>query len=127
VAGLGGATLKIYVAGPYCPNGCSPHEAIRKAQENVNTAIDVGIALMDMGHIVFIPHLSHYIHQRMTTDWGKDFWYKFDLEWLRCCDAIFMLPGWETSTGAKLELLKAKEWSLNILYNLADIPSVEAA
>ena len=119
--------MKVYVAGAYCPHDCAPHEAIRKAQENVNTAIDAGIALMDKGHIVFIPHLSHYIHLRMGQVWGQDFWYKFDLEWLRLCDAIFMLPNWESSTGAKLELGKAKEWFLKIFYNLGDVPNLEVA
>jgi len=113
--------MKIYVAGPYCPKDCAPHEVIRKAQENVNKAIDAGIRLMDEGHIVFIPHLSHFIHIRMGSDWGQPFWYQFDLEWLRCCDAILMLPNWETSHGCTLELQEAKKLGLMVFHSIEDV------
>jgi hypothetical protein len=32
-----------------------------------------------------------------------NFWYEYDLKWLDKCDAVFMLPNWCESNGAKLE------------------------
>ncbi len=39
---------------------------------------------------------------------------KRDFEWLAKCDAIFMLPGWESSTGANAELFVAHVTGLDV-------------
>lgn len=31
-------------------------------------------------------------------------WYRQDLEWMADCEAIVLMPGWETSKGANIEL-----------------------
>lgn len=113
--------MRIYVAGPYCPQDCTLHDAARVAQQNTNRAIDAGIELLEKGHHPYIPHLSHYIHQRMHYDYDKK-WYDFDLVWLRLCEAIVMLPGWEESTGARQELEEAKKLGLKIYHSLDEVP-----
>jgi hypothetical protein len=37
-----------------------------------------------------------------------------DLEWLRLCDAILLLPGWQTSRGARMEYEEALKEGLVI-------------
>jgi hypothetical protein len=39
-----------------------------------------------------------------------------DIQMLRRCDAIYMIPGWETSQGAREELDIAKSLRMEILY-----------
>ena len=117
--------LKIYIAGPYSPKNCDLHTAPIIAHRNVKKAIEVFWKLVKKGHYPYIPHLSHFIHLETPEDMippPQEFWYKFDLEWLKSCDAIFMLEGWENSRGARLELETAKKLGLQIFFKLEDVP-----
>ena len=42
---------------------------------------------------------------------------KEDLKNLLCCDAIYLLEGWEESKGAKLEMDVASSCGLRVFYN----------
>ena len=68
--------------------------------------------LVNRGWAVFNPFGS------CANDAGfivpNEVWYEQDLEWLADCDAIVLLPGWETSKGANLELKQASEDGLDI-------------
>jgi hypothetical protein len=106
--------MRIYIAGPYTAD----HP--RKVLENVNKAIDIGIMLMQKGHSVFIPHLSHYIHMRPNCPFEYKEYLKSDLEWLMVSEALFYIG---QSPGADLELLAAKELGIKIFYSIAEVPS----
>jgi len=88
--------MLIYVAGPYRGN----------VDKNVQAARDCAIALWGAGHAVICPHANTY---RMDEGTGitSDDLIKGDLNMLARCDAIMMLPGWEDSEGATIELKHA--------------------
>ena len=114
--------LRIYVAGPYCPQNCSLHEASQVAQRNVDKAIEVGNWLIEKGHFVFIPHLSHYIHTHYscTKDYGN-WWYEEDNTFLEhWAEAIFHIG---SSRGVDAELELAKKLGLQIFFQLSDVPN----
>lgn len=116
--------LRIYIAGPYCPQNCSLHDATRIAQKNVDKAIEVGNALMRKGHYVFIPHLSHYMHIHFSniSDYGKDFWYELDLTFLDLwANALFLI---DHSYGADLELTKARDLGYQIFTKIEEMLEV---
>jgi uncharacterized ferredoxin-like protein len=54
----------------------------------------------------------------MTAGWEDECAYedflRMDLEWLRLCDAIVLLPGWQTSRGARMECEEALKEGLVI-------------
>jgi len=92
--------MKVYVAGPY-----TPHDGREETRlENVRRASEVAQQLLRAGHIPFCPHT-------MTAGWeatcGYDDFLRLGFEWLADCDAILLLPGWETSRGAILEKAEA--------------------
>lgn len=101
--------MKIYVAGPYSKGDVAV---------NVREAILAGDGLRALGHTPFIPHLTHLWH--MVRPHEIDFWYKYDLEWLELCDAVFRLPG--ESTGADREVARALELGLPVFYSYLEIP-----
>jgi hypothetical protein len=92
--------MRVYIAGPYTPH--DGREETRLA--NIRLASDTGTLLLKMGHTPFCPHT-------MTAGWeevcGYDDFLRMDLEWLRLCDAIVLLPGWRASRGAQLEYEEA--------------------
>jgi hypothetical protein len=97
-----------YVAGPYRdPRG--PYYIGR----NIEVAREIAIALWNMGYAVVCPHTNTAFMDGAAPD---SVWLNGDLEILRRCDIIVMVPGWEKSTGAKGELLCAKDASLSVYY-----------
>jgi hypothetical protein len=100
--------MRIYVAGPYTKGDVA---------ENVRNAIVAGNNLRALGHTPFIPHLTHFWH--MLVPHGIDYWYKYDMEWLEQCDAVFLLPG--ESKGAEAEVARAKELNMPIYTSFDEI------
>lgn len=81
----------IYVAGPF-----------RKPDPIINAAAAVDFANNlrdDLGVSVIIPHLSLFEHfQRPRPD---QYWLDVTLELLRCCDAMYRIPGFSTGSDAE--------------------------
>ena len=106
-----GKDVKIYVAGPYTRGDVA---------KNVKEAIETGDALAQLGHFVFIPHLSHFWH--LLTPHEYDFWMKQDMAWLEICDAVFRFEG--ESKGADIEVDYAVRNKKPVYYKLDDVPFV---
>ena len=47
-----------------------------------------------------------------------EFWLEGTLELLRRCDAVFLIPGWEQSTGSRSELDEATRLGLPVFDNV---------
>ena len=108
--------MKIYIIGKY--SAIHPREVLK----NVIRAIDIGIELMKLGHAVFIPHLSHYIHLRPQCPFEYEEYLRNDIEWLKVCDAVFFI---NHSNGSDRELEIAKSLGLKIYTNLGDVERSE--
>ncbi len=113
--------MKIYVAGPYTPTGVSLHDAAWLAHKNTVRAIRAGIRIIRKGHVPFIPHLTHYIHLETDSPLPASFYRRYDLTWLRYCDAVFFLG---PSIGANKERKWAEQHGLRIFHNISEIPTV---
>ncbi|MHA2094580.1 MAG: DUF7768 domain-containing protein [Candidatus Hodarchaeales archaeon] len=102
----------VYVAGPY-----------GKGDPVVNTrnAILVADKLSELGFVPFIPHLSLLWH--MVSPHEVDFWYSYDNEWLKKCDALLRLPG--ESPGADAEVELAKSLGIPVFYSLSGLITAE--
>ena len=109
----------IYVAGPY---SAESEEAI---EENVETAIGVGVYLMVMGHYPIIPHLTHYVGER-TDELGVNFGYEdymeLDEAHLRACDALYLI---DESPGANQEREVAHELNIPVYERITEVPEVD--
>lgn len=101
--------MRIYVAGAYTKGDVAV---------NVRDAIEVGNNLRALGHTPFIPHLTHFWHLIIPHE--IDYWYKYDLEWLEVCEAVFRIAG--ESAGADKEVERARELGLPVYTSFGDIP-----
>ena len=100
--------MRVFIAGPYS----HPDPVI-----NTRNAILAGEEVIKRGHIPFVPHLNHFWHFLCSHD--IDFWYEYDLEWLRVCDIILRLPG--ESAGADNEVNRAIKHGIRVIYDISEL------
>jgi len=102
----------IYVAGPYTPWNVGEYLS-SSIDNNIEIARQFAIRLWQKGFTVICPHLNT-AHFEQDCPCKYDDYLQGDLELLSRCDAIFMLPNWEYSTGAKMEYEFVKNSKLDI-------------
>jgi hypothetical protein len=98
----------IYVAGPYTKGDVAV---------NVKNAIMMGNNLRALGLTPFIPHLTHFWH--LIQEHDIEYWYRYDMEWLEKCDAVFRLAG--ESKGADAEVARARELGLPVFVSVMSL------
>ena len=106
----------IYVAGPYLGK-CDWETYL-----NIHEARLAAHKLWEEGWAVICPHsntaffggVGEQDKDNPNGDWRK--WVEGDLEMVRRCDAIYMLPAWVRSKGAKLELEEALKCGIQVIY-----------
>lgn len=101
--------IKVYVAGPY--RG--------EISKNTHNAIKIGGLLLSYGFVPFVPHLTHF--WGIITPKEDEDWINYGLEWLKVCDCILVLPGFENSEGTKIEIEMAKGLNIPIFYHIDEI------
>lgn len=103
----------VYVAGRY--RGKSEYEVT----QNIRAAEDVGVALLRAGHVPWIPHKAFAYLGGAADD---SVFLNADLWLMRKCDAVVVVPGWETSSGTKAEIAEAEKRGIPVFY-WPDTPS----
>ena len=103
----------VYIAGPF--RGATPWDV----EQNVRRAEALALEVARMGAMPLCPHANtRHFDGQLTAE----FWLEGTLELLRRCDAVLLVPGWETSSGTKAEVAEAERlgspvfehlWQLN--------------
>lgn len=115
--------LRVYIAGPMTgidhfnyPSFYEAHDEIRANNDGV---VILSPAHDDDGEII-APPIPAYAK-------SHDFYLRQALAKLLEANAIYMLPGWEKSTGARLELTMAKTMGMELFRhpNAADCEKIE--
>jgi hypothetical protein len=103
----------LYVSGPY--RGKSQIKLINKLQviRNIINARKVAKELWRQGYTVICPHSNTALFDGVTSD---DCFLLGDIEILQQCWAIVMIPEWQRSTGALLELKEARQMGKKIFF-----------
>lgn len=94
--------IRVYVAGPYTSDPVA----------NTEFAIEVGQHLLELGYAPFVPHLTHFWHERFSNDWQT--WMELDLPWVAKADIVVRLPG--ESSGADREVELAGSLGIPVYY-----------
>jgi len=96
----------IYVAGPFRAESAWGIEC------NVRRAEDAAAFLVtEFGLMPLIPHANTRYFHGMGDD---TFWLEGTLELMRRCDAVYMLDGWEASSGSCGEKAEAEGLGMKV-------------
>ena len=108
----GGAVKVVYIAGPFrAANSWEREQNIRRAEE-------AALAVWRNGAAALCPHTN----TRFFDGAAENFvWLHGDLEMLRRCDAVLTVAGWDTSIGAKAEIVEAVRVGLPVFQTVDDL------
>lgn len=107
----------IYVAGAMSANN------IVSVLENLHRGIKYGAKLFELGYAPYVPHLDSMfkIVQGDDLNVPMDYWYKYTMEFLTRCDAVFVVPKSEKSTGTQAEIITANELGIPVYYTIEEL------
>ena len=110
----------LYVAGKYSGK-THDGRSFTEISRNILVAREWAMKLMALGGLVtLVPHLNSY-HMELDFTTSQDYWYNADLELLKRCDGIFMLPDWQNSKGAVIEEKFAKDNKIPVFTTLDEV------
>jgi len=91
-------------------------------ERNIRLAEQHSIELWNRGYKVFCPHLNTQ-HFEVKAKADEKAYRDFDMRMLQCCDAVFALPNWKESDGARAEIAEAKRLGKPVFYSLDKLPA----
>ncbi len=102
----------VYIAGPFrADTAWGIEQSVRQAEA-------CALHVAEVGAMPLCPHTNTRFFHGLLTD---EFWLVGTLELLRRCDAIYLCPGWERSSGARAEETEARRLNLDVFHNIDDI------
>lgn len=112
--------LVIYVAGPFRATLANGHQDCWGIQQNVMRAMALSLEVWKRGHVALCPHANTMFFQNAAGT-ADNVWLDGDLELIRRCDAVLMMPDWERSAGARAEQVFALAQHIPVLYSLGEL------
>jgi len=112
--------LRVYISGPYSAD----NEV--QCNENIEQARQAAGAILIRGHYPFCPHTMTANFERVFPDITWREYIVADCAWLPFCHAILMLPGWECSRGAVIELEEARKLGLRVITSVEELEDLNA-
>lgn len=102
--------IRVYVAGKLNDMACG-------YIQNTHKMIKVAEEVHKAGFAVYIPCIDFLTGVVIGNFTYKDY-FDNSQPWLDVSDAIFLVPGWETSKGTKKEISRAKAQGIPVFTNL---------
>lgn len=104
----------VYVAGAYSAADRAGVEA------HIARAVDVGVEVARLGAMPVIPH-ANTADPRFEAVQPYLFWLEGTSALLAACNAMILVPGWESSNGARREYAQAQDERKPIFHRASDL------
>lgn len=102
----------VYIAGPF--RAASAWEV----EQNIRRAECLALEAWRSGFAVICPHTNTRFFSGAAPD---EIWLEGDLEILRRCDAVLLLPKWQESPGTRAEVAEAIKHCMHVFDDLSDL------
>lgn len=114
----------VYIAGPYTGPQPRPDDYLA-IDRNIANAREAAAELARCGIRFFCPHLHSAHFEAITPQVPPEFWYELDIHFLKACDVLLLLPGWQSSKGTMQELAIAQSRDMPTYENISDLVESE--
>lgn len=104
---------KVYIAGKISDYGV-------KHLSNMSKFFDMQDRLIRLGFAPLNPAADFMLGLR-HDDYTYNMYFDPNAEWLKVSDAVLVLPGWETSEGAKREIKIAEKFCIPVFYDVISL------
>jgi predicted RNA-binding Zn-ribbon protein involved in translation (DUF1610 family) len=112
----------IYIASKL--SASTPIEYLKNLRESIKAAAKV----WRRGHYPYVPGLDFMVYLELNGDYGNGHEQPYDcgVEWVKRCDALLLVNGYDESENVRKEFLTAEENDKIIFYSVDEIPSVNS-
>lgn len=101
---------RVYIAGKLSDDACG-------YLRNVHRMIEWGERVRKLGYAVYVPAID-LIQGIVFGNWEYPDYFNNSQPFLDVCDAVFLVPGWETSAGTAREIERAKAQGIPVYADL---------
>lgn len=104
--------MRVYIAGPISSDN------IIDSLYNIRAGIKAAVEIVDAGHDPFCPFIDFLfflVGNKLITEKQIK---QYSINWLKQCDAMIVLDGWEHSDGTLDEMVEAKRNEITIYHGL---------
>ena len=102
---------RVYIAGKLNDDACG-------YIKNIHRMIKCAREVRQAGFSVYVPG-NDFLEGLVDGDFNYEEYFCNSQPWLAASDAIFLVPGWETSEGTKHEIEYAEQLGIPVFDNLA--------
>ena len=113
---------KIYVAGAYSDDN------VLGVLKNIGRGEEYAALLFQHGFAPFTPwHDKDFVVKNWRKDFTVKMFYDYSMEWLKCSDAVFIVPNcnelrnWQDSKGTLAEIAEAEKLHIPVFYEMHDL------
>ena len=105
--------MRVYVAGKL-------NDMAINYIKNMSVMMAFAEEIRKLGHAVYVPCLDFQMGL-MFGDWMYDDYFNNSQQWLKVSDAVFVVPGYETSEGTNREIELAEKLGIPVCYKVKDL------
>jgi nucleoside 2-deoxyribosyltransferase len=111
--------VKLYLIGRYGKSRCATAKLL---EDNVQKAIEAGRSLLLKGHLVYIPHLMHFVADGWEDAPSENSFLLMVAKWIQHCDGVVIVGDVRGSLGSSFELGIAQVLGKAIYYSVDEVP-----
>jgi len=108
----------VYISGPHVGSNYHQTEAY------ITYAREWAEKLARAGHAFYCPHLNTAHFDIITPDVPEYFWREMNLNILRRCDVVLLVPGWDNDEATKRDMEYAERWGIPVVVDIDEIAQV---